>query len=165
MIASARAEHATLAKTPVVARTLITDELFQKLVNDVLREDRELDPACSHRVTDRGLAERIVDQAIAFIASADPDKFLRPSKRVDKGWHAFFSRTREYADFTAQHPGWFVHHDPDVDPAFGDEGRAIAAESVAVIRDAGFVVDLELWDNAAACGESGCGAGRPPASR
>ncbi|WP_372672681.1 hypothetical protein [Amycolatopsis kentuckyensis] len=156
---------ASVQKTAIQARTLVSDELFRKLTNDVLREDRELDAACSHRVTDREVAERIVDQAIAFVASADPDKFLRPSKRVDKGWHAFMLRTHEYAEFTAQRPGWFVHHDPDVDPAFGDEGRAIAAESVKVIEAAGFVVDHELWDNAASCGESGCGAGRPPATR
>lgn len=156
---------ASAQKTAIQARTLVSDELFQKLTDDVLREDRELDVACSHRVTDRGVAERIVDQAIAFVASADPDKFLRPSKRVDKGWHAFLGRTYEYAKFTAVHPGWFVHHDPDVDPVFGAEGRAIAAESVAAIQDAGFVVDLELWDNAASCGESGCGAGRPPMPR
>ncbi|MEU4804366.1 hypothetical protein [Actinosynnema sp. NPDC023587] len=139
----------------VAARTLVSGELFRRLVVRVAAEERA------------GLewAERVVDQAIAFVAACGtlpPDARMSPSPAVDIGWHTLILYTREYAELCGRVVGRFVHHQPDDEPGdrAGAEGGVSAVE---VIRRAGYRVDPELWPRGARgsadCYEDGnCGA-------
>ncbi|WP_435650710.1 hypothetical protein [Kitasatospora purpeofusca] len=50
---------------------------------------------------DRVLAERVMDQALAFLGAcaANPDARLSPARLVDVGWHTFILHTAEYRSF------------------------------------------------------------------
>jgi len=72
-------------------RTLISEELFDCLTKRIAN-DENMSPA---------LAARIMDQALAFLATtAQQDgPSLSPSRLVDIGWHTFILYTRDYAEF------------------------------------------------------------------
>lgn len=138
------------------ARTLIDITLFDRLAARVARE---------HQLS-VAYAERIVDQALAFLASsaeytAEP---LAPTPTVDIGWHAFILYTREYTQFCHAVAGRFIHHVPTDSPnalvSQSSPGEA-RARTVKAIQRAGYLVDGDLWtDVAAKCGpgdaEDGC---------
>lgn len=133
----------------VTGRSLVDSRLFDRLILRVVRDDG----------LDHETAVRVVDQALAFLATLPQHPHLRPSVLVDMGWHAFLLHTRAYAEFCDRIAGRFVHHEPDDDtPA----ERSSPAETMAAITAAGYVVDSEMWGYPANCGEVGCGAGRPP---
>jgi hypothetical protein len=116
-------------------RELIDPALFDRLCRRIV-----LDYEC-----DKARAERILDQALAFLFTcAGSAKPLAPSPEVDLGWHTFLLYTKEYAAFCDRVAGRFIHHMPDDDPA-----APVAAEPPSVTADAigalGFAVDLELW--------------------
>ncbi|MFE6872786.1 glycine-rich domain-containing protein [Kitasatospora sp. NPDC057692] len=130
-------------------RTLVDNTLFERLVHRVAHD----------HAMERQLAERVVDQALAFLGAcaASPGARLSPSHLVDHGWHAFLMYTREYAAFCDRIAGSFLHHRPED----GDglvRGRAVAA-TTAALRAAGFQVDPELWAVSANCSEGSGGDG------
>lgn len=149
-------------------RGLVPDDLFTRLANRIVKERR-----MSH-----DLAERIVDQALAFLATcartAEP---LSPSDTIDIGWHTFILYTREYAEFCTRIAGHFIHHEPT------DTGKIAITRTpvetvritVAALRKAGFATDLPLWAVSAKChqcsegcthsgGDTGCHHVRPLAA-
>ncbi|WP_027930098.1 glycine-rich domain-containing protein [Amycolatopsis thermoflava] len=146
--------------TPMTGRSLVEPALFEQLVNRIVAE---------HDL-ERGVAERIMEQALAFLAACarntgDP---LAPSELVDIGWHTFVLHTRDYAAFCERIAGRFLHHVPtaDHDPAAsGDTARGTVARTVGAIEAAGFTLDSELWPQAAGCTgcHNGCHDDPPPA--
>jgi hypothetical protein len=109
---------------------------------------------------ERDYAEAILDQALAFIKTCadNPGGRLRPSKPVDIAWHMFILNTAEYAIFCQRLAGRFIHHEPEefTPPA---DPVVMLSPTVDAMRDAGFVVDDELWAQASGrCSQchSGC---------
>ncbi|NUK24082.1 hypothetical protein HRW08_15585 [Streptomyces lunaelactis] len=105
---------------------------------------------------DRPQAERVMDQALAFIDMAGhrTDVPLSPSRKVDPGWHAFILHSHEYADFCHRRFGAFLHHNPLKGQRLRD-GAAIK-RTVRAIEEMGYVVDHELWGAAAECNAPSC---------
>jgi hypothetical protein len=140
-------------------RDLVAPETFDRLTGR-LTTDHELD-------TDT--AERVVDQAAAFLAACTATSApLSPSAAVDLGWHAFILHTRDYAAFCETVAGGFIHHVPHEEPASADESavQAVLDQTVAAIRAAGMWVDEELWraDGGIKCSQchNGCADDPPP---
>ncbi|WP_349307929.1 MULTISPECIES: hypothetical protein [unclassified Streptomyces] len=90
------------------------------------------------------MADRIVGEAIKFVVAAAqfPAVPLAPSRVVDEGWHALILHTRLYANLCSRF-GVFVHHTPGYDPTFYDP--EILDRAGAMIGEAGYAVDAELW--------------------
>jgi hypothetical protein len=134
-------------------RDLVDDTLFDRVATKVATERSDL--------ADR--AERIVDQALAFVATAAeyPGRSLAPSPQVDEGWHQLILHTEAYADL-CNRLGRFVHHVPDdtlstLLPDSASSGSV--ARTINAIEQAGFVVDSELWLQMGDCyEESKCSA-------
>jgi hypothetical protein len=126
---------------PKTGRSLVTASVFGMLAERVAR-DEQVDPE---------LAVRIVDQALAFLGTcAVSDIPLSPSAAVDPGWHAFILHTHDYAAFCERVAGRFIHHvphDEDVVASREAAGRGAIERTMAKIRDAGFVLDDELWQS------------------
>jgi hypothetical protein len=130
-------------------RTLIPPSLFDRLVVRVMTDDH----------TDRQRAERITDQALAFLLACalNPGAGLAPSEQVDAGWHAFLLHTREYATFCEQVAGRFIHHRP-TDPGEAQPAHHTIGATLAAMRAAGLHVDAELWVPNSKCSQcyQGC---------
>lgn len=151
--------------TAVPGRTLADPALFARLTAQITRTDPAIDTET---------AERIADQAFAFLATCadreETDEALTPSVRVDIGWHTFLLRTREYQQWCARHAGRFLHHNPHDGVRGAADPHAAQARAVAAIRRAGYHVDEELWSADADCSQGGgpapCGddgrGGNPP---
>ena len=134
--------NAALAVAPETApRDLISPCMFSRLVARVMADNGDERPA----------AERITEQALAFLATcaANPGAGLVPSPEVDKGWHAFLLHTADYAEFCQRVAGRFIHHLPD-EPGEEDSGAGVSA-TVAAIRALGLTVDADLWGTAGEC--------------
>lgn len=128
--------------TPAVAvmrsaRSSVDPALFDRLTNRVVEDYG----------TDRDYAERVVEQALAFLhaCALDPDRPLVPSTPVDWGWHAFVLHTKEYAAFCRTYAGRFVHHVPDDTPPSPTVGADVRLRTLEAIERAGYAVDRELW--------------------
>jgi hypothetical protein len=100
---------------------------------------------------DRPTAERITEQALAFLTACavNPGADLAPSSQVDKGWHAFILHTADYAEFCDHLANRFIHHLPG-EPGEEDSGAGIRA-TVTAMRALGLTVDADLWDTASEC--------------
>ncbi|WP_043180878.1 glycine-rich domain-containing protein [Streptomyces sp. NRRL F-5123] len=124
-----------------------------------------------------GMAEdtagRIVDQALAFVATAarNPLVPIAPSRTVDEGWHALVLHTAVYARL-CDRLGVFVHHYPER-PDTARQGPDVIERTVVLMLAEGFVPDAELWmppsdtsvPVAASCGHSPkCGPIEPQPS-
>ncbi|MFF3245053.1 glycine-rich domain-containing protein [Streptomyces sp. NPDC002870] len=135
-----------LATEQTTGRRLLDPELFERLVT-FLEFEEDLD---------RPQAERVMDQALAFIDMAGhrTDVPLSPSRKVDPGWHAFMLHSREYADFCHRRFGTFLHHNPLGGRRLRD-GIAIK-RTVQAIEEMGYAVDHELWGTAAECNPPAC---------
>ncbi|OXM52656.1 glycine-rich domain-containing protein [Amycolatopsis alba] len=140
-----------IAVEELTGQGLVAEELFDRLANRI-RKEQEMS---------QELATRIVDQALAFLATcAGASEPLSPSETVDIGWHTFILYTREYAAFCERLAGRFLHHEP-TDTGSVSVSRT-PAESMKVtmqaIRAAGYAVDPPLWDASAACNQcsEGC---------
>lgn len=84
-------------------RALISDDLFNSITLFVVQ----------HSGRDRATAERITDQAVAFVATAARATVpMVPSDDVDEGVHAFILHTADYAEFSDKYAGRFLHHNP-----------------------------------------------------
>lgn len=118
------------------ARHLISKEDFEAVTRTVRSANAGLGPE---------VAERIVDQAIAFVATCArfPGRQLRPSRVVDEGWHALILHTCVYVRL-CDGLGTYVHHQPEAPDA--NRHRPVAlVRTKASLRDAGFTVDEALW--------------------
>lgn len=113
------------------------------------------------------LAPRIVDQALAFVATAArlSEGGLRPSTLVDYGWHELIDDPVAYGALCAR-LGRYVHHVPDDGPADATSVSAPSGEvarTLEAIEQAGYVVDPEMWPRMAKCTtcheEGGCSSG------
>jgi hypothetical protein len=137
-------------------RTLVTADLFGRLAARVAAEQNI--PGSE--------AERVVEQALAFLAACalNLGARLSPSRRVDPGWHAFLQYTLEYAEFCDRIAGRFIHHVPDDTPGMAkptDPAAAIGA-TVAAMCTAGLPVDTELWVPDAKCSQCYAGCADDP---
>ncbi len=94
--------------------------------------------------TSRPLAERIVDQSVAFVATAAiTDTAIAPSRIVDEGWHALILHTHLYQQL-GDRLGRFVHHMPARPGAAGYSPDWLTS-TTAAIHAAGWHVDDDLW--------------------
>lgn len=126
-------------------RQLVKPILFDKLATRITKDHPELD---------RATAERVLDQAIAFLATgATATQPLGPSELVDIGWHTFILHTRDYEQFCHRIAGRFIHHEP-TEP--GGTGVPLS-NAVNAMRASGFSIDTELWSKSSApCTEKCC---------
>ncbi|PPS89555.1 hypothetical protein [Streptomyces sp. MH60] len=120
------------------ALDLLTPDEANSVASLVIRDNPE--------ITDLALALSIVDEALKFVAAAakhPADPAVRPSRRVDMGWHALILHTTIYVKL-CQGLGRFVHHVPE-----GPETRRPVAvtqdDSIRVIREMGYEPNLDLW--------------------
>ncbi|MDJ0464859.1 hypothetical protein [Streptomyces sp. H27-C3] len=127
-------------------RGLVDEALFGSITNFVMLHDGETPER----------AERIADQAIAFVAtSATATASMMPSDDVDKGLHAFILHTREHHAFCDRVAGRFLHHTPASAPVEGGRPLERVTASARAMKAAGFQVFDGLWEvdgtNAAQC--------------
>ncbi|WP_255788302.1 glycine-rich domain-containing protein [Mycobacteroides abscessus] len=119
-------------------RDLVDEDLWSRITCRISKEE-DVTPE---------LAERIFDQALAFLAlcATAPVSGVRysPSATVDIGWHTFILYTREYLNFCNEIAGGFIHHEPSdirgVTYPSGQIGRTVEA-----LIASGFYVDKPLW--------------------
>lgn len=132
----------TVVETPVgtapTNKGLIDESLWNRLVNRIVKDEN----------MERPLAERVMDQALGFLAlcAKVPNGHYSPSPLVDIGWHTFILYTREYAAFCQRVGGQFIHHAPS-DEEGVDYGTGNIARTVAALKQYGFIVDEPLWAN------------------
>ncbi|MCQ4044987.1 glycine-rich domain-containing protein [Streptantibioticus rubrisoli] len=139
------------------ARTLLSAELWDSLVEDVRRKHPEMSES---------LADRGVGQMVGFlVASTRTHLPLSPSKLVDDFWHAFILRTQPYAEFCEHVAGRFIHHNPELTSRIGQGSSEIQLrQTLEAITAAGFAVDPELWPVAAKCTQCHAGCSNSPNS-
>jgi hypothetical protein len=134
----------------ICGRSLVSKELFDRLIRHIIADED----------VEERLAERMVDQALAFLyaCAKTTDTPLRPSKTVDVGWHAFVLHTSAYAEFCDRIAGRFIHHEPTEFEPPAHVGTTLAP-TVNTMRLLGLAVDDELWMRGSAdCSQchSGC---------
>ncbi|WP_371676861.1 hypothetical protein [Streptomyces sp. NBC_01276] len=125
-------------------RDLVSPELFERLA-----------AFCADEYgLERVVAERVMDQAIAFVYVLGSQKAydMAPSERVDPGWHSFMLHTQEYAAWCQEQFGYFVHHSPNARV----RTRPLLVSVADRVRAAGFEVDARLWGTAAECNPPAC---------
>lgn len=143
----------TTRQTARTGRSLIEPNLFARLSTRIATEHD----------TDTATAERIMDQALAYLgACAVTTAPLSPSKQVDIGWHTFILYTRDYAQFCEHIAGRFIHHVP-TDDETATTHAAAPWETTASIVAAGFIVDAPLWEDATKCSQCHNGCNNDPA--
>lgn len=133
----------TISETPVGVKLankgLVSDQLWGRLTRRIVKDEG----------VDLPLAERIMDQALAFLrlcAQKTSGETFSPSPLVDIGWHTFILYTKPYAAFCEELAGRFIHHDPSDEDGV-DYGTGNIARTVAALRRHGIVVDEPLWAN------------------
>lgn len=118
-------------------RHLVDDELWERLVNRIVEDEG----------IERHLAERIMDQALAFLSLVkyEPEGKFSPSELVDIGWHTFILYTKPYSDFCVGLTGHFIHHNPSDVPGVDYTGGGGSDATVVALKRHGIVVDEPLW--------------------
>jgi hypothetical protein len=156
-----------LLNKSTTGRSLISSALFDQLASRIVADEK----------LNRDLAERIVDQALAFLSACATNTGapLAPSELVDIGWHTFILHTRDYGTFCERIAGRFLHHVPtdENDPsASGEAAHTTLLRTVASIKRAGYAIDPALWPTAGGkcnvnCSQckNGCSDDPPPAHR
>ena len=115
-------------------RAVAGEELFESLARFVV----------IHNGQSPERAERIVDQAVAFLVTAATATVpMVPSDDVDLGLHALILHTKEYAVLCEQYADRFLHHNPK--PGGGARDLEKVAASARAMKAAGFVVLDDLW--------------------
>lgn len=120
------------------ALDLITPEEAHGVAALVIRDNPE--------ITDQATALAIVDEALKFIATAaqhPANPKLRPSRRVDMGWHALILTTLTYVKL-GRRLGRYVHHVPE-GPSTPRREEVTILDSMELIREAGYATTDELW--------------------
>ncbi|MFF5567582.1 hypothetical protein ACFY7Z_20990 [Streptomyces sp. NPDC012623] len=130
-------------------RAVAGEELFDSLTHFVIVHNRQ----------SRGRAERIADQAVAFVVTAATATVpMVPSDDADLGLHALILHTKEYAALCDRYAGRFLHHNPM--PGGGPRDPKKVAASAHAMKAAGFMVFDDLWTvdgtNLAQC-DADCG--------
>jgi hypothetical protein len=143
----------TGTRQAVTGRSLVEPRLFERMSTRIATE-HDMDSA---------KAERILDQALAFLGTcAVTAAPLSPSETVDIGWHTFILYTRDYAEFCDRVAGRFINHVP----TDGEEeiGAAGAWETTRAVMAAGYIVDAPMWEGTAKCTgcHNGCHDDPPP---
>lgn len=125
----------SLVTERTTGRSLVGDDLFTSLADFLIDEGQH----------DRPDAERVMDQALAFLGTlaGHTGEPLMPSDAVDPGWHAFILHTRDYSEWTRRTAGRYLHHHPR--PGAGGRPLASVKATVEAMRAAGYAVDEELW--------------------
>lgn len=120
-------------------KELVDDELWNRLVGRIAKDEN----------MELSLAERIMDQTLAFLAlcAKEPTGQFSPSSLVDIGWHTFILYTKAYESFCEKvNDGQLIHHEPsDVEGVDYETGNI--ARTVTALRAHGFAVDEMLWEN------------------
>ncbi|MFF1480220.1 glycine-rich domain-containing protein [Streptomyces sp. NPDC058301] len=118
------------------ARTLLTPDGFEGVVATVSDNNPDMPDAT---------AQRIVVEALKFVAAAArfPTAKITPSNVVDEGWHALILHTDLYEKL-CDRLGRFVHHWPERPDQERHDPYALTG-TVALIEQAGYSVDGELW--------------------
>lgn len=143
------------------ARSLLSPREFADVVATVRGNNPGMDETT---------AERIVIEALAFVATAaaHPGEPIAPSRTVDEGWHALILHTDLYARL-CERLGAFVHHYPER-PDESRQTGGILDHTVRLLAGHGHTADPELWTLpadgrvpvAAKCGHApGCGITKP----
>jgi hypothetical protein len=141
-------------------RSLVSPDLFHRLTDRIIQAES----------FERDLAERIMDQALAFLlaCAANVGAPLAPSELVDIGWHTFLLDTSEYATFCDRVAGRFIHHVPNDNQRTGKSPGEVLARTVTAMRTLGFHLDDALWPRTALGSCTGCHNGchddPPPAT-
>lgn len=118
------------------ARALLSDAEFDAVTATVMDNNQGMDYP---------MAGRIIEQALAFVATAARYRTARiaPSRVVDEGWHALLLHTDTYAAL-CDRLGGFVHHYPErPDPQ--RQTQQIIDRTTALIEEVGHAVDYDLW--------------------
>ncbi|MFD3727862.1 glycine-rich domain-containing protein [Streptomyces sp. NPDC058671] len=118
------------------ARALLSDAAFTGVMHTVLDNNPGMDPS---------RASRIVVEALKFVhaASLFPLVRISPTEEVDEGWHALILHTHLYATLCSR-LGRTVHHFPER-PEAARPDPDILTRTMALIEQAGYNVDAELW--------------------
>ncbi|MBC9728463.1 hypothetical protein, partial [Streptomyces sp. TRM68367] len=115
-------------------RAVAGEELFDSLTHFVV----------AHNGRPHECAERIADQAVAFLVTAATATVpMVPSDDVDLGLHALILHTKEYAELCKRFAGRFLHHNPK--PGGGARDPEKVAASAHAMKAAGFMVFDDLW--------------------
>lgn len=170
----------SVGKTPVsytlANRRFIDEQLWERLIERIVKDES----------MERPLAERIMDQALAFLILCvkSPQGGYSPSPLVDIGWHMFILYTKPYASWCKKQlrrhfwselrrpANWlrlgrlwrlfrrtFIHHNPSDVPGV-DYGKGNIARTVDALRRVGLFVDEPLWATTGRC--SDCKSPIPP---
>lgn len=118
------------------ARQLLSDAEFNAVLGTILNNNPGMQIE---------MGGRILTQALAFVATAAarPGRAMTPSRVVDEGWHTLILHTGLYYNLCSLY-GNFVHHVPE-QPDPGRFDQAVIDRTTALIADAGWEVDAELW--------------------
>lgn len=135
-------EGATLAH-----RHLVSPELWDRLVNRLVKNHEDIDIA---------LARRIMNDTLGYLQLSAIEPSFYMAELVDHGWHTFLQYTREYAEFCDRIAGRFLHHSPCDEPGVDYSDTGTIGDTVAAMHAHGIAVDEELWF----CGNAGCNCGR-----
>jgi hypothetical protein len=116
---------------------LLVDAEFDAVTATVMDNNPDMKP---------GTAARIVEQALAFVATAaDTTEAMAPSRAVDEGWHALILHTRLYERLCAR-LGTFVHHVPQRPADTRDDYTPDwLTRTTAAMEAAGYQVGADLW--------------------
>jgi hypothetical protein len=133
----------TTATHTRTGRSLVDEALFDRLT-DFCADEYGLE---------RCVAERVMDQGLAFLdVMGSLGEGLSPSKQVDPAWHTFMLHSAEYTQWCQERFGRYIHHAPN--SRWRD--KATMTDVVGKIRAAGYEVDERLWGTAAECNDSTC---------
>jgi hypothetical protein len=134
------------------ARSLVGDEEFSHVVATVFGDNEGMEQRA---------AERIVEEALKFVATcaATNGQGMRPSRAVDKGWHALILHTHTYERLCSR-LGRFVHHRLDKPASAGARTEALD-RTQELMAQAGYEPDRTLWLQPS--GSAECEGGPAPA--
>lgn len=76
---------------------------------------------------------------------------LKPSKRVDLGWHTFFGHMKDYERYCLAAYGKMLYHQPSRVARDTVEVASDAKATLDYMRKHGRAVNAKLWDRAAGC--------------
>ncbi|WP_406401503.1 hypothetical protein OH805_20775 [Streptomyces sp. NBC_00879] len=132
-------------------RAVAGEELFESLAHFVVIHNGE--------TIER--AERIADQAVAFlVTAATATAPMVPSDDVDLGLHALILHTKEYSELCEMHAGRFLHHNPK--PGGGARVPEMVTASAHAMKAAGFMVFDDVWTvNGVSLAQCDSDCGRP----